>query len=176
MLPLTSGLLSIGILGGIGIRKNPSVLIEAALDVKEIVVVLAGKMSPEVRTLAAGNRSWLELREAGRLVELDRLLTSDEFDRLLEEVTAVAVLHDNDAPSGILGEAAARGTPAIVAKGGWLEQIVTILGFGLATEMTVESVRATLESFGQERLTLEWHAACAAGRLGTDAFVSALLH
>jgi hypothetical protein len=168
--------MSIGILGGIGLRKNPSVLVEAAASLPGIVIVLAGKMAPEVRALSAGNRSWLELREAGRLVELDRLLTSDEFDGLLRELTAVAVLHDNDAPSGILGEAAARGTPAIVVGGGWLEQIVTTLGCGLATGLTTEGLRGTLKSFGVHRLELESNAARAANRMGTDAFVNGLLH
>jgi glycosyltransferase involved in cell wall biosynthesis len=176
LLSLPTNQLSIGILGGIGLRKHPSVLIEAAASLQETVVILAGKMSPEVRMLAAGNRSWLKLREAGRLIELDRLLTSDEFDGLLKQLSAVAVLHDNNAPSGILCEAVARGTPVIVARGGWLEQIVTTLGLGLATEVTPEGVKAALASFDVHRPELESNAARAAGRMGTDAFVDALLH
>jgi hypothetical protein len=168
--------LAIGILGGIGLRKNPSVLIEAAAGLHEIVVVLAGRTSPEVRALAADDRSWLELREMGRLVEIDRLLTSDEFDALLVQLTAVAVLHDNDAPSGILAEAAARNTPAIVASGGWLEQIVTTLGFGLATEVTSDGVRAALESLATQKFQLKSNADRAADRIGTEGFVNALLH
>jgi hypothetical protein len=177
LLSLPTDHLVIGILGGIGLRKNPSVLIEAATALNEVVAVLAGRFSQEVKALAAGNRPWLELRKARRLVELDdRLLTPEEFDGLLRQLTAVAILHDNDAPSGILCEAAARGKPAIVAGGGWLEQVVTALGFGIATEITTEGVRATLKSFSSYRTVLESNAAHAAGRLGTAAFVNALLH
>jgi hypothetical protein len=169
--------LCVGILGEIGLRKNPSVLIEAAVGVEEIAVVLAGRMSPEVRAHAAGNRSWLELREAGRLIELDdRVLTYDEFDSLLRQLAAVVILHDNDAPSGILCEAAARGRPAIVAARGWLEEVVTTLGSGVATEVTTEGVRTTLKSLASHRLEFESNASNAARRLGTDAFVNALLH
>jgi hypothetical protein len=175
-LSIPTNRLAIGILGGIGLRKNPSVLIEAAAGLPEMVVVLAGKMTPDVRALAANNRFWSELREAGRLVELDRLLTFDEFDALLKQLTAVAVLHDNDAPSGILAEAAARGTPAIVASGGWLEQIVTTLGFGLATEVSADGVRAVLESFEVHKFELELSANRVADQIGSDAFVEALLH
>jgi hypothetical protein len=176
LLSLPADHLSIGILGGIGLRKNPSVLIEAAACLEKVTVVLAGRMSAEVRALAAGDRSWLKLRSAGRLLELDRLLTADEFDCLLKQLSAVAVLHDNDAPSGILVEAAARCTPAIVASGGWLEEIVTTLGFGLPTEVTSAGVRNRLESLRVRRLELESNAARAARRLGTEAFVNALLH
>jgi len=168
--------LSIGILGGIDLRKNPSVLVEAAAALENVVVVLAGRLSPEVRALASTNRSWLELRKAGRLVEINGLLTSEEFDGLLKQLTAVAILHDNDAPSGILCEAAARGTPAIVASGGWLEQIVATLQFGVATEISVEGVKETLESFGVREAEFKSNAAQAAHRFGTDAFVRALLN
>jgi glycosyltransferase involved in cell wall biosynthesis len=177
LLSLPTDHLTIGILGEVGLRKNPSVLIEAAATLQEVVVVLAGRFSPEAKALAAGDQSWLELRRARRLVELDdRVMTSEEFDGLLRQLTAVATLHDNDAPSGILCEAVARGKPAIVASGGWLEQIVTALGFGITTEVTTEGVRATLKSFGSYRTDLESNAARAACRLGTDAFVNALLH
>jgi hypothetical protein len=177
LLSLPTGHLHVGILGGIGLRKNASVLIEAAAGLEEVAVVLAGRVSPEVRAHATGNRSWLELREAGRLIELDHhLLTSDEFDSLLKQLNAVVILHDNDAPSGILCEAAARGRPAIVASGGWLEEIVTTLGCGVATEVTTEGVRATLKPSTFRRLELESNATSAAGRLGTDAFLNALLH
>jgi hypothetical protein len=177
LLSLPTSHLCVGILGEIGLRKNPSVLIEAAAGVEEIAVVLAGRMSPEVRAYAAGNRSWLELREAGRLIELDhRVLTYDEFDSLLRQLTAVVILHDNDAPSGMLCEAAARGRPAIVAARCWLEEIVMTLGSGVATEVTTEGVRAALKSFASHKLEFESNTARAAGRLGTDAFVNALLH
>jgi glycosyltransferase involved in cell wall biosynthesis len=176
LLALPADHLSIGILGGIGPRKNPAALVEAAASLHEVVVVIAGKISPEIRTLAAGNRSWLGLREAGRLIELDRLLTAEEFDGLLKQLTVVAVLHDNDAPSGIVSEAAARGTPAIVASGGWLEQIVVTLGIGLATDVTTEGVRAALASFNVRRSEFESNAAHAACRTGTREFVNALLH
>jgi hypothetical protein len=176
LLSLPTSHLCVGILGEIGLRKNPSVLIEAAVGVEEIAVVLAGRMSPEVRAHAAGNRSWLELREAGRLIVLDdRVLTYDELDSLLRQLTAVVILHDNDAPSGILCEAAARGRPAIVAARGWLEEIVTALGSGVATEVTTEGVRATLKSFASRRLEFESNASNAARLLGADAFVNALL-
>jgi glycosyltransferase involved in cell wall biosynthesis len=151
------------------------VLIEAAARLPDIVVVLAGRISPEVRAKAAGNRSWLELREGGRLVELEGVLEFGEFDSLLRQLSVVAVLHENDAPSGILSEAAARGTPAIVASGGWLEHIVNTFGLGLVTDVTSEGVATALKSFPDHRHELESNAARAADRLGTAAFVDALL-
>lgn len=129
--PRTSGRVRLGVLGVISARKNVPVLLRAAAGRPEIEVVLAGRCEPDVRELLATDPGAARLRAEGRLAVDDRLLDDPEFDAALRSVDVAAVLHDNDAPSGIVAESCARGVPVLGPDRGWIATVLDATGCGV---------------------------------------------
>ena len=125
----------IGVLGVISARKNVPVLVRAAVRRDDVAVVLAGRCDPDVREFLATDTDAARLRAAGRLEVDDRLLDEAEFDAALRSLDAVAVLHDNDAPSGIVAEACARGVPVVGPDRGWIAMVLAATGCGVSARV-----------------------------------------
>ena len=163
--------LLVGMFGVISPRKNLALLVAAARQVPHVVVVVGGQVGDEVAAHLLHDDDALVLRDAGRLVVEDRMLDADEFGAALAAVDVVAVLHDNDAPSGIVAEACVRGTPAIVPRGGWLARVVEATGVGRTADLTLPGVVSALGSVapGEPATGGRSH------RLGTEDFTTTLL-
>ncbi|WP_018333400.1 hypothetical protein [Actinomycetospora chiangmaiensis] len=165
----------IGVLGVISARKNVPLLVAALERVPEVHLVLAGRCDPDVTAALAGS----PLAEQGRLHVDDRLLSETEFDAAIAGVDAVAVLHDNDAPSGIVAEAAARGVPVLGPARGWASSMVTGTGIGEVAEVAGPDAAAGIAA--AVRRLCATHARRveatheAQRRLGTEHFVRGLL-
>ncbi|MFP5023360.1 glycosyltransferase family protein [Pseudonocardia phyllosphaerae] len=164
----------VGVLGVIGARKNLPLLVEAATVDPSLRIVAAGRLDPEIREYT-GTPPAQALREAGRLVLVDRLLSPEEFAAALNHLDVAAVLHDNDAPSGILAEASLRGTPVIVTDGGWLARVVRSTGIGAVAGLDARSVAAAARVVGSNRNHYSAVARARAVALGTSAFTDGLL-
>jgi hypothetical protein len=109
------------------------------------------------------------------MVVVDRLLEPDELADALAGVDLVAVLHDNDAPSGILAEACLRGTPSLVPDGGWLAEVVRATGTGETVPLTAEGVAAGIVRMTRLRGQYSDAVRRAAARLGKSDFTDRLL-
>ena len=152
-LPRTEpGTTTVGVFGVVSPRKNLPLLVAATAWLPDVTLVVGGRLEPEVSAFLETNRAALELAATRRLVVVDRLLGAEEFAAALAGVDVVAVLHDNDAPSGILAEACVRHTPVLVPSGGWLAQVAGSTGVGVATPMTVsgvtEGIRELVQNHG----------------------------
>lgn len=172
--PTRPGAVEVGVFGVVGERKNLPLLVEAALAEPALTVVVGGRLDPPVRAFVDGERA-CELAGQGRLVVEDRLLGPDEFGAALRAIDVAAVLHDNDAPSGILAESGLRGTPVVVPEGRWLAEVVRDTGAGVATALEPAALGAALCRAGREHDTLSAAARAAAVRLGTSSFTAGLL-
>jgi glycosyltransferase involved in cell wall biosynthesis len=169
------GRLVVGVFGVVSPRKNLPVLVAAMESAPDAVLVVAGRLFPEVRAYVHGSPEVARLLAEGRMVVVDRLLEPAELGDALAAADVVAVLHDNDSPSGILAEACLRGTPSLVPGGGWLAQVVRATGAGEVVPLTASGVAAGLARVERHR---EQHAAAirrAATRLGTSDFTERLL-
>jgi glycosyltransferase involved in cell wall biosynthesis len=163
------------VFGVVSPRKNLPVLVAAMESAPDAVLVVAGRLFPEVRAYVHGSPEVARLLAEGRMVVVDRLLEPAELGDALAAADVVAVLHDNDSPSGILAEACLRGTPSLVPGGGWLAQVVRATGAGEVVPLTASGVAAGLARVERHR---EQHAAAirrAATRLGTSDFTERLL-
>ena len=163
----------LGVFGVVSARKNVPLLLEALRGLPDVDFVVGGRCEPEVR--AALDESGL----AERLHVDDRLLSEAEFDAAIAGVDAVAVLHDNDAPSGIVAEAAARGVPVLGPRRGWAASMVTGTGIGEVAELAaadpVAEVRAAITRLVAHRDRRAAAARRACTRLGTSHFVTGLI-
>ncbi|MHC1560651.1 glycosyltransferase [Actinomycetospora sp. C-140] len=166
----------IGVVGVISARKNVPVLVRAAVRRPDVTVVLAGRCEPDVRDFLATDPDAASLRAGGRLAVDDRLLDDTEFDATLRSMDAVAVLHDNDAPSGIVAEACARGVPVVGPDRGWIATVLEATGCGVAAR--VDDPDAVAVAVGRVLADRERYvrAACsAAASLGVTDFVDGLV-
>ena len=165
----------VGLLGVISARKNLPLLLDALMLDPGLVLLVAGRLDARVTDDLRADPRTDRLRADGRLVVVDRLLDHDEFSAALAGVDVVAVLHDNDAPSGILAEACARATPAVVPAGAWLARVVESSGIGRATALTPYEVADALRAAHEGRdahvgAIHRWRP-----RLGTGDFTTTLL-
>ncbi|MGY1769951.1 hypothetical protein [Blastococcus sp. SYSU D00813] len=165
----------VGVFGVVTPRKNLPLLVEAVSRTDDAVLVVGGRLAPEVRAFVDADADVAALRAAGRLVVVDRLLDADELAGALAAVDVVAVLHDNDSPSGILAEACVRGTPSLVPTGGWLARVVDATGTGVTTALDPDDVAAALRRVRTGSTALAAAVDAAAGRIGTTRFTDALL-
>ena len=163
----------LGVFGVVSARKNVPLLLEALDGLPHVHLVVGGRCEPDVR--AALDASPL----ADRLHVDDRLLSEAEFDAAIAGVDAVAVLHDNDAPSGIVAEAAARGVPVLGPARGWAASMVTGTGIGEVAELAAADptaeVRAAITRLVAHRDRRAAAARRACTRLGTGHFVTGLI-
>ncbi|WP_286056170.1 hypothetical protein [Actinomycetospora termitidis] len=163
----------LGVFGVITARKNVPLLLAALEGTPGVHLVVAGRCDPGVAATLADSPL------ADRLEVEDRLLTEEEFDAAVAGVDAVAVLHDNDAPSGIVAEAAARGVPVLGPARGWASSMVTGTGIGEVADLEapdpVAEVRTALTRLIATRERRVAATRRAATRLGVTDFVSGLL-
>lgn len=138
--PAVGGSILVGVFGVVSARKNLPVLVEAMSGVPEAFLVVGGRLEPDVRAFVDSDERAAALLASGRMVVVDRLLDPEELAAGLASVDVVAVLHDNDSPSGILAEACVRGTPVLVPRGGWLAEVVDTSGVGMSTPLTSTGV------------------------------------
>ncbi len=165
----------VGVFGVVSARKNLPVLVRAVVRLPEVVLVVGGRLEPEVRAFVDTDEDVRTLLGEGRLVVVDRLLDAGELHAALAGVDLVSVLHDNDSPSGILAEACVRGTPSIVPTGGWLAEVVGTSGTGVAVPLTAAGVAAGVRRL---RADADVHAEAIrrhAPRIGTTDFTDRLL-
>lgn len=105
-----------GILGAVSERKNPTLVARAMLDSPRLLadagLVVAGQISPNVMEDLADLR---HEHHGLALLVLDRLLTEQELNYLVDRVDCVVIAHDNEGPSGVFGKAAALGTGVVAA-------------------------------------------------------------
>jgi glycosyltransferase involved in cell wall biosynthesis len=170
-----AGPLVVGVFGVVSPRKNLPVLVAAMRDAPDAALVVAGRLSPEVRSYVDADPEVARLRAAGAMVVLDRLLEPAELGDALACADVVAVLHDNDSPSGILAEAALRGTPSLVPDGGWLAEVVRATGTGEVVAPTPAGVAAGIARTARDRDRRAVAVRRAADRLGTADFTDRLL-
>jgi glycosyltransferase involved in cell wall biosynthesis len=169
------GPVTVGVFGVISHRKNLPVLVAAMSAAPDAVLVVAGRLFPEVRAFVDTDAGVARLIAEGRMVVVDRLLEPAELGDALAAADVVAVLHDNDSPSGILAEACLRGTPSLVPEGGWLAEVVRATGVGEVVPLTASGVADGIARVAPNR---DAHTAAirrAAGRLGTSDFTERLL-
>ena len=167
--------LLVGVFGVITRRKNLPLLVEALVAEPDARMVVAGKLEPAVAEFVENSPAVRSLVAQGRLTVVPRMLDADELSAALASADVVAVLHDNDSPSGILAEACARYTPVVVPEGGWLDQVVTATGVGLAVPLTVAGIRSGLRRVVRERAAYEVATRRESSRLETTAFTEALV-
>lgn len=170
-----SGLTAVGVVGTVAARKNVELLVDAAHLEGSTVIVLVGRLDEHLKRVRQTSRTWAAMVRQGRLFIDDRYIPEAEFDTLIRSLTAVAVLHDNDSPSGILGEAAARGIPAIVPDSGWLAEVARATGAAITTRLTRVDVAAALAQLREDSVQLGFRAEEAGARLGVHGFVRALV-
>ena len=174
--PPPGGPLRVGVFGVVSARKNLPVLLDAATVDGSLELVVGGRCTPDVRALLDTDPRARDLTAAGRLAVDDRLLDAAAFDAALRGVHVVAVLHDNDAPSGLVAEACARGVPVLGPDRGWAAAMVSRTGIGRTAAVDdAAAVRAALTVLAARH---HEHAAAArrtATRLGTSSFVDGLL-
>jgi glycosyltransferase involved in cell wall biosynthesis len=174
--PRAGGRVRVGVLGVISARKNVPVLVRAALTRPDVDVVLAGRCEPVVREFLASDPGAARLRAEGRLEVDDRLLDEAEFDGALCSVDVVAVLHDNDAPSGIVAEACARAVPVLGPDRGWIAAVLEATGCGVGARVDDPvDVADALARLLADRDRYVAHARTAGTELGIDDFVVRLL-
>src|SRR5882757_4706998 len=141
----------IGVFGVITPRKNLPLLVKALDLCPSAVLVVGGALELGMREYVDTDQDVRRLVASGRMVIVDRLLSADEFAAGLANVDLVAVLYDNDAPSGILAEACMRHTPVLVPTGGWLARVAQSTGVGTTTPLTAEGVAQAIERITQDR-------------------------
>ena len=169
------GPVAVGVFGVVSPRKNLPVLVAAMNDLPDAVLVVAGRLFPEVRAFVDADPGVARLVAQGRMTVVDRLLEPAELGDALASADVVAVLHDNDSPSGILAEACLRGTPSLVPDGGWLAEVVRTTGAGEVVPLTPSGVADGIARVARRR---DQHAAAirrAATRLGVTDFTERLL-
>lgn len=151
-LPATpAGEVLVGVFGGISARKNLPLLVDALTGHVAGRLVVGGRLEPDMRAYLDADPHAVALIAADRMTVEDRLLEPVELAAALASVDLVAVLHDNDSPSGILGEACVRGTPVLVPTGGWLATVVDACGIGVTTELTPDAVARGIRRLGRDR-------------------------
>ncbi|MDD7942855.1 hypothetical protein PHK61_31025 [Actinomycetospora lutea] len=171
-----SGRSRVGVFGVISARKNVPELVRAASEIPALDVVLVGRCEPDVRAWLRTDPDAERLRTLGRLEVDDRFVDQSDFDAALRSVDVVAVLHDNDAPSGIVAEAGARGIPVLGPHRGWVSTVLQTTGAGLGVRAedhaaVAEALRKLLD--GREQYGAA--ARAAARDLGVDDFVRGML-
>jgi glycosyltransferase involved in cell wall biosynthesis len=142
---ITSVPFVLGIFGVITKRKNPGLVLDAAIQHPDVEVMLAGQMDAETRGALVNRTSWVALERAQRLHVLQGYLTTEKLMLAMTTTTAVAILYENNSPSGIMAEAVAAGRPVIVPSGGALEEVVNQLGIGVSTKLTVAALSSAIE-------------------------------
>ncbi|MAC18804.1 MAG: hypothetical protein CMJ23_03825 [Phycisphaerae bacterium] len=117
-------------IGEHGTRKGTDRMIFAWPDPapENAVLVIAGRRGAEVDAALASRSRDLE---SGRIISIDRTLSTDEFDDLLERAdVATTVYPQHVGISGVVAEAALQKTAVLASEEGGIGQIVKQHGLG----------------------------------------------
>jgi hypothetical protein len=163
------------VFGVITPRKNLPLLVKALDLCPSAVLVVGGALEMGMREYVDTDEDVRRHVASGRMVIVDRLLSADEFAAGLAKVDLVAVLYDNDAPSGILAEACMRHTPVLVPTGGWLARVAQSTGVGATTPLTAEGVAQAIQRVTGDRQRYVEATRVHAPRLNIVDFVEHLL-
>jgi hypothetical protein len=129
----------VGILGGINGRKNyPLVAAAVRRAATDVDLLLAGSPTPDVQ-------AWLDNLPAGqreRVIVRFGFLSDDDLDGYVATCDVVAIAHENNAPSGIMGKAVAAGVPVLTAGSTVRAHECAALGSGVHTAMTEDGLAA----------------------------------
>lgn len=156
----------ISIIGRVTTRKNPHLLLNYAQNNDEVEIVLAGKIDTDLPA---------NVHHLPNLTLINRLMANSELDYIAKKSHILFLIYDNDAPSGILATAVRCGTPVIVRRGTWLDNVVRTLGIGESADREDGSVQAAADRiFANHKQYVEQ---CIKARdlLTVDQFTSALL-
>ena len=106
------------------------------------VLVIAGRRSPEVDKAIEARRSDVE---ANRIIDIDRILGTSEFDALIEQADVVtAVYHGHVGISGVVIEAAAQGTAVLGCSDGGIGRQIRDHGLGAVVPTNQEALADAL--------------------------------
>jgi hypothetical protein len=173
--PVGTNTTTIGVFGVISPRKNLPLLVEAVTCLPDAILVVGGRLEPGVRDFVDTDNHVRELVADGRMIVIDRPLSAQELAAGLASVDVVAVLYNNDGPSGILAEACVRHTPVLVPTGGWLAHVVESTKIGVATPLTASGVVGGIQKLRSDYEVYVDAARRNAPRLNTTNFAAKLL-
>lgn len=136
----------IAVVGAITARKNPELVIDAAVasGLTDVGVLIAGRMEEDLHARLLDARE----RAAACGVEViiaRRLLTADELDAAIAVASTVVLAHSNEGPSGIMYKALALGTPVLAAGAVSLRRECRAFPFNAQwADLTVRSISTAL--------------------------------
>ncbi|QDU90857.1 hypothetical protein Pla175_42700 [Pirellulimonas nuda] len=126
----------LGVLGQLRHNKGVAPLLRAFREHPELFapgdgLLLAGRCEPSIRTLIESE--YADLVRSGRVVLLDRMLSSDEFAAAFSASDAVSALYSGHPySSSVVTRAVAAGKPVVCADYGWCGAVVRRFGLGEA--------------------------------------------
>lgn len=127
----------VGIFGGINVRKNPALVLQAVLAAGEDVdLLLAGPMAGDIR-------AWLDqlpAAERARVLVADGFLPTATLDEYLAASDVVALVMQLEGPSGIMGKAEAADVPVVTAGSKTRDRELARLHYGASTGWTAEAI------------------------------------
>jgi FkbM family methyltransferase len=127
----------VGIFGGINVRKNPQLVLDAvALAGGDVDLLLAGPMSADIADWLAG----LPEQRRRRVIVADGFLPNAQLDRYLAAADIVALVMTLEGPSGIMGKAIAAGVPVVTAGSKTRARELRAVHTGAATEWSADSI------------------------------------
>lgn len=137
----------VGIFGGVSVRKNPQLALEAVLAVSaEADLLLAGPLDDDTRTWLDG----LSPRDLARIIVRDGFLSNESLDKHLAASDVVLLLMRLEGPSGIMGKALSADVPVVTAGSKTRARELVALHRGAAVEYTpvavAEGLRASFDA------------------------------
>ncbi len=128
----------VGCLGALSAGKGVAFLLRAFSSAPmeaDHRLLLVGKPDPELRLLLTGE--YRTLREAGRIVHIDRYVSQDEFHLgLMASDVVCAPYHRQIGSSGIVVRAAAIGRPLLGSDFGWVGRVIRDFELGTVCDVT----------------------------------------
>lgn len=133
----------VGVFGHVSERRNAPMILEAILaEGLDVLLVIAGSLTPEVRAWVDG----LDEDSRSRLLVRDAYLDNPTLDRYIAAMDAVPLLLTNNGPSGIMGKAESAGVPVVTAGSVVRAREAHALGAGEACDLEVRSVGRALRT------------------------------
>ncbi|MGI8677599.1 MAG: glycosyltransferase [Jatrophihabitans sp.] len=127
----------VGIFGGINVRKNPPLVLDAVERAgPDVDLVLAGPVSEDTR-------DWLSALPAerrARVIVADGFLPNGVLDSYLAACDVVALVMTLEGPSGVMGKAIAAGVPVVTAGSKTRARELRAVHTGAATEWSAEAI------------------------------------
>ncbi|RZI96478.1 MAG: hypothetical protein EOO67_00160 [Microbacterium sp.] len=142
-LDLPADALLVGVFGFVSERRNAPMILEAVRsEGLDVLLVIAGSLTPEVRAWVDG----LDEHGRSRLLVRDAYLDNPTLDRYIAAMDAIPLLLTNNGPSGIMGKAESAGVPVVTAGSVVRAREARALGAGEACDLDVASVGRALRT------------------------------